>query len=73
MSLDFTAATILDKFTNQATATAVERVLQKLATKEAQDVLKNREPRLPSYTFISAYLGAFRPRQLPFSAVRIRD
>ncbi|GLB42705.1 putative tetratricopeptide repeat [Lyophyllum shimeji] len=62
---DFTAATILDKFANQGTAQAVERVLQKLATKKAQEILANREPRLPSFTFISAYFAAFRPRPHP--------
>ncbi|KAF8057562.1 ADP/ATP carrier receptor [Lyophyllum atratum] len=62
---DFTAATILDKFANQATAQAVERVLQKLATKKAAEILATREPRLPSFTFISAYFAAFRPRAHP--------
>ncbi|KAF5376495.1 hypothetical protein D9615_008664 [Tricholomella constricta] len=62
---DFTAATILDKFSNQTTAQAVERVLQKLATKKAAEILRNREPRLPSFTFISAYFAAFRPRPHP--------
>ncbi|KAK2459515.1 hypothetical protein APHAL10511_008457 [Amanita phalloides] len=47
---DFTAATILDKFQNQATAQSVERT---------------REPRLPSFNFIQAYFAAFRPRSHP--------
>ncbi|KAJ3566202.1 hypothetical protein NP233_g7147 [Leucocoprinus birnbaumii] len=62
---DFTAATILDKFQNQATAAAVERVLKKLSTEKAAEIIKNREPRLPSHTFISAYFAAFRERPLP--------
>ncbi|KAF9467556.1 ADP/ATP carrier receptor [Collybia nuda] len=62
---DFTAATILDKFSNTTTAQAVERVLQKLATKRAAEILATREPRLPSFTFISAYFAAFRPRPHP--------
>jgi len=62
---DFTAATILEKFSNESTAQAVERVLKKLATARAAEILKEREPRLPSHTFISAYFGAFRPRSLP--------
>ena len=66
---DYTAATILDKFTNQATATSVERVLQKLATKKAAEILTGRQPRLPSYTFISAYLAAFRPRWYSFHMI----
>ncbi|KAG5636022.1 hypothetical protein H0H81_009373 [Sphagnurus paluster] len=62
---DFTAATILDKFSNQGTAQAVERVLQKLASKKAAEIIATREPRLPSFTFIQAYFAAFRPRAHP--------
>jgi hypothetical protein len=39
---DFTAATILDKFSNTATAQAVERVLQKLASMKATEILAVR-------------------------------
>lgn len=38
--LDFTAATILDKFQNETAAQAVERVLKKISTAEAQEILK---------------------------------
>ncbi|KAJ7705649.1 hypothetical protein B0H16DRAFT_701526 [Mycena metata] len=62
---DFTAATILDKFTNQNAAQSVERVLKKLTGEKAAEILLNREPRLPSFTFISAYFAAFRARPLP--------
>ncbi|KAF7789169.1 hypothetical protein EIP86_000106 [Pleurotus ostreatoroseus] len=62
---DFTASTILEKFANEQTAASVERVLKKLATKKAEEILATREPRLPSHTFVSAYFGAFRPRPLP--------
>ncbi|KAF8221349.1 ADP/ATP carrier receptor [Tricholoma matsutake] len=62
---DYTASTILEKFSNQGTAQSVERVLKKLATKKAAEILATRPPRLPSYTFISAYFAAFRSRPLP--------
>jgi import receptor subunit TOM70 len=62
---DFTAATILDKFQNEGTAQAVERVLKKLATQVAGEMLAGRERRLPSYTFVSAYFAAFRARPVP--------
>jgi import receptor subunit TOM70 len=62
---DFTAATILDKFQNDSAAHAVERVLKKIATAKAADILATREPRLPSFTFVSAYFAAFRVRPLP--------
>jgi import receptor subunit TOM70 len=63
--LDFTAATILDKFTNQNAAQSVERVLKKITGEKSAEILTNREPRLPSFTFISAYFAAFRTRPLP--------
>ncbi|KAG6889473.1 hypothetical protein C0995_001000 [Termitomyces sp. Mi166 len=62
---DFTAATILEKFSNQSTAQAVERVLQALSNKKAAEIIATREPRLPSFTFIAAYFSAFRPRPHP--------
>ncbi|OBZ73262.1 Mitochondrial import receptor subunit tom70 [Grifola frondosa] len=62
---DYTAATILDKFQNEAAAASVERVLKKLSTKKSEEILSTRERRLPSHMFISAYFGAFRPRPLP--------
>ncbi|KDQ52484.1 hypothetical protein JAAARDRAFT_138545 [Jaapia argillacea MUCL 33604] len=62
---DFTAATILDKFQNESSAQSVERVLKKLASKKATEILVTRERRLPSYTFVYAYFSAFRPRPLP--------
>lgn len=37
--------------------------MKKLATEKAAELLKTREPRLPSPTFIKAYLEAFRPRE----------
>jgi import receptor subunit TOM70 len=61
---DFTAATILDKFQNETAAQAVERVLRRIATSKAVETLASREKRLPSFTFISAYLAAFRPRPI---------
>jgi import receptor subunit TOM70 len=62
---DFTACTILDKFQNAGTAAAVERVLKKLAQATAARTLADRAPRLPSYTFVSAYFAAFRPQPRP--------
>jgi import receptor subunit TOM70 len=46
--LDFTAAAIIDNFSSQSTTDSVERVMNQLATEKAQEILKNREPKLPS-------------------------
>ncbi|PWZ01707.1 putative mitochondrial precursor protein import receptor tom70 [Testicularia cyperi] len=62
---DFTAVAILGQFKDQNATESVERVLRKLATGKAQDILKNREPKLPSPTFVTAYLEAFRTKPNP--------
>ncbi|GFZ51338.1 72 kDa mitochondrial outer membrane protein [Saitozyma sp. JCM 24511] len=62
---DFTATTIIERFQDEAAAASVERCLKKLAQKKAKEILETREPKLPSPTFISSYLAAFRPHDKP--------
>lgn len=62
---DFTASTIMERFADEQAAASVERCLKKLAANKAKAMLEAREPKLPSPTFISAYLGAFRPHDKP--------
>ncbi|CAE6437418.1 unnamed protein product [Rhizoctonia solani] len=59
---DFTALAIIERFKNDAASAAVERVLAKLSTKQAEEIMRGRQPRLPSVTFIGAYFSAFRQR-----------
>ncbi|EUC55777.1 outer membrane translocase receptor tom70 [Rhizoctonia solani AG-3 Rhs1AP] len=59
---DFTALAIIERFKNDAASASVERVLAKLSTQQAEEILREREPRLPSVTFINAYFAAFRQR-----------
>ena len=40
--VDFTAATILDRFQNDAAGQAVERVLKKISTDKAAEILSVR-------------------------------
>lgn len=68
---DFTALAIIERFKNDTASAAVERVLAKLSTRQAEQIMRGREPRLPSVTFISAYFAAFRSRphiELPTEA-----
>ncbi|KAH9041843.1 hypothetical protein EDB84DRAFT_1436556 [Lactarius hengduanensis] len=58
---DYTAATILGKFQNDAAARSVERVLEKLSKTKAAEILATESRRASSHTFISAYFSAFRP------------
>ncbi|GAA5890826.1 hypothetical protein JCM6882_008827 [Rhodosporidiobolus microsporus] len=62
---DFTAAAIIDNFATQGTTDSVERVMKSLASLKASQILAAREPTLPSPTFITAYLTAFRPLSPP--------
>lgn len=62
---DFTAVAILGQFRDVSATASVERVLRKLASGKAKMILSKREPRLPSPTFVKAYLDAFRPKAAP--------
>lgn len=64
-STDFTAGAIIDGFANEHMAKAVDRVMKQLASEKGASIMKTREPRLPSPTFIKAYMEAFRPRDRP--------
>ncbi|KAL7416760.1 hypothetical protein BDY24DRAFT_378180 [Mrakia frigida] len=71
---DYTACTLLEALDppkrsatakDPQTGDTLESVLKKMATREAQDILRTRPAQLPSSTFITAYLDAFRPHPAP--------
>jgi len=62
---DFTALCILDGFKNESFAQSMERNLKMVADVKAKEILKTREERLPSTTFMSAYLDSFRKTAAP--------
>ena len=63
--LDYTASCIIDGFRNDQSAQAVERLLKKVAEAKASTILKAKQKKLPSPTFISNYLQSFRPKPIP--------
>lgn len=63
--LDYTASCIIDGFRNDQSAQSVERLLKKVAETKASAILKAKDQRLPSPTFISNYLQSFRQKDLP--------
>ena len=63
--LDFTAGAIIDGFQNESMAKSVDRVMKQLASEKGAKIMAEREPRLPSPTFIKAYMEAFRLRERP--------
>ncbi|KAF9583288.1 TOM (translocase of outer membrane) complex component [Lunasporangiospora selenospora] len=62
---DFTALCILDGFKNESFASSMERNLKKVSDDRAKDILANREERLPSKSFMAAYLDSFRKTDVP--------
>lgn len=63
--LDYTTSCIMDGFSNESSAQSVERLLKKIAEAKAKIVMMTKKKQLPSPTFITAYLDAFRPREIP--------
>ncbi|KAI9285944.1 hypothetical protein BC943DRAFT_276927 [Umbelopsis sp. AD052] len=56
---DFTCVCILDGFKNETAAKAMERLLKKVSEEKAKELIKTKKQKLPSPTFVSAYLDSF--------------
>ena len=63
--LDYTASAIIDHFRNDNVTQSVERLLKKVAEARGKAMLAGKEKRLPSPTFVTNYLQAFRPKPPP--------
>ncbi|KAJ3055603.1 TOM (translocase of outer membrane) complex component [Rhizophlyctis rosea] len=57
---DYTAFCVLEEFKNEPAINATDRVLKIIGKEKADEVLKNKVSRLPSETFIAAYMDSFR-------------
>ncbi|KAJ3277803.1 TOM (translocase of outer membrane) complex component [Borealophlyctis nickersoniae] len=57
---DYTAFCVLEEFKNEAAIAATDRVLKIIGKSKAADIIKQRKSRLPSETFISAYMDSFK-------------
>ncbi|EXX52835.1 Tom70p [Rhizophagus irregularis DAOM 197198w] len=57
---DFTAVCIIGEFRNENATASIDRLLKKVASIKAQEIIQNRKKRLPSTKFISSYMEAFR-------------
>jgi import receptor subunit TOM70 len=51
----------LDGFKNDNAAKSMERLLKQVATTRAKEIMKAKTHRLPSNTYVNAYLDSFRP------------
>ncbi|CAG8619563.1 26186_t:CDS:2 [Dentiscutata erythropus] len=56
---DYYAACIIGEFKNENAATSIDRLLKKVASIKAKEIIKNRKKRLPTTKFISSYLDSF--------------
>ncbi|RUS17097.1 hypothetical protein BC937DRAFT_90417 [Endogone sp. FLAS-F59071] len=61
---DFTAVCIIDGFKNETASKSMERLLRRVSEEKAKELFKTKTPRLPSPTFISAYLDSFCPEPI---------
>ncbi|KAI8919613.1 hypothetical protein BC831DRAFT_430948 [Entophlyctis helioformis] len=57
---DYTVICVLEGFRNQNSMAAPDRVLKVLATRSTAEVMKTKVAKMPSSTFIAAYLDSFR-------------
>ncbi|RUP43030.1 hypothetical protein BC936DRAFT_137755 [Jimgerdemannia flammicorona] len=70
---DFTAVCIIDGFKNEAASTSMERLLKRVSEEKARELFKSKKPRLPSPTFVTAYLDSFRPDKDPIEEIADAD
>ncbi|KAI9849800.1 MAG: TOM (translocase of outer membrane) complex component [Sclerophora amabilis] len=63
--LDYTASCIIDSFRNEQSAQSVERLLKKVAEAKGKAILRSKEKKLPSPTFVTNYLQSFRSKPPP--------
>ncbi|OLL22047.1 Mitochondrial import receptor subunit tom70 [Neolecta irregularis DAH-3] len=63
--VDYTAACIMENFSTEFASASIERLLKKIAEERAKEMLASREAKLPSPTFINAYMDSFREISIP--------
>lgn len=62
---DYTASCIIDQFRNEQSGQSVERLLKIIAEQKGQDILAQKQRKLPSPTFVTNYLHSFRAKPPP--------
>lgn len=63
--VDYMASCIIDNFGKEQPKNAVERILNKIAEEKGQAIMAKRGKKMPSPTFITHYLQAFRYKDIP--------
>ncbi|KAJ3391876.1 TOM (translocase of outer membrane) complex component [Entophlyctis sp. JEL0112] len=58
---DYTAICMLEEFQKESSVAITDKVLKELGEERAKEVLKTKVLKLPSQTFVKAYMDSFRP------------
>ncbi|KAJ3329974.1 serine/threonine-protein kinase KIN2 [Blyttiomyces sp. JEL0837] len=59
---DYTAICMLEEFKKESSIAATDRILKDIGKDKTTAVMATKTPRLPSETFIKAYMDSFRPK-----------
>ncbi|KAJ3106788.1 TOM (translocase of outer membrane) complex component [Phlyctochytrium bullatum] len=57
---DYTAICMLEEFKKEASIASTDRILKEIGKKKSDEIWKTKVARLPSETFINAYMDSFR-------------
>ncbi|KAI9346891.1 protein import receptor [Obelidium mucronatum] len=59
---DYTAICMLEEFKKESSITTTDRILKDVGTAKATKAMETKVARLPSETFVKAYMDSFRPK-----------
>ncbi|KAJ3021302.1 UNVERIFIED_CONTAM: TOM (translocase of outer membrane) complex component, partial [Siphonaria sp. JEL0065] len=65
---DYTAICMLEEFKKESSITTTDRILKELGVAKAEKAMETKVARLPSETFVKAYMDSFRPKNFGASA-----
>ncbi|TPX35003.1 hypothetical protein SmJEL517_g02511 [Synchytrium microbalum] len=66
---DFTTICIMEEFKSESTVASTDRILKDIGKKMAEELMASKEKRLPSETFITAYMDSFRQTSTQISKI----
>lgn len=61
---DYTAICMLEEFKKESSIHTTDRILKEIGQQKTVEVMKTKESRLPSHSFVKAYMDSFRPPYL---------
>ncbi|KAJ1568547.1 TOM (translocase of outer membrane) complex component [Cladochytrium tenue] len=61
--LDYTSICMLEEFKKESSIQTTDRILKDIGKAKTDEMMKTKTPRLPSDTFVKAYMDSYRPRE----------